>query len=221
MGYSIAIDGPSGAGKSTIASILAKKLGILHLDTGAMYRAVGLKILRLGIDFNDEQTIFEVLQKTDIDVNFENGIQTVFLDGENVNAFIRIHEVSQAAAKVSTLKCLRILLANAQRNIAQKYDMVIDGRDIGTYVLPEAKFKFFLTADDTVRAKRRYEELISKGQAVDYNTVLDDIRKRDLMDTTREIAPLRQAEDAIIIDSSNLTPEQVVETMFEIIKERL
>lgn len=220
MRYSIAIDGPSGAGKSTIASLLAKELGILHLDTGAMYRAVGLKILRLGIDFNDEKNIFEVLKKTEVDVNFENNIQTVFLDGENVNNLIRIHEVSQAAAKVSAIKCVRTIMADAQRNIAQKYDMVIDGRDIGTYVLPDAKFKFFLTADDEVRAKRRYEELKSKGQLIDYNTVLDDIKKRDKMDSTREIAPLKQAEDAVLIDSSQMTPIEVVQKMLKIIKER-
>lgn len=220
MRYSIAIDGPSGACKSTIASLLAKELGILHLDTGAMYRAVGLKILRLGIDFNDEKNIFEVLKKTEVDVNFENNIQTVFLDGENVNNLIRIHEVSQAAAKVSAIKCVRTIMADAQRNIAQKYDMVIDGRDIGTYVLPDAKFKFFLTADDEVRAKRRYEELKSKGQLIDYNTVLDDIKKRDKMDSTREIAPLKQAEDAVLIDSSQMTPIEVVQKMLKIIKER-
>lgn len=219
MYYSIAIDGPSGAGKSTIASILAKKLGILHLDTGAMYRAVGLKILRLKIDYNDERAIHEILKKTKIDVTFEDNIQTVFLDDENVNTLIRIHDVSQAAAKVSALKCVRTMLVETQRNIAQKYNMVIDGRDIGTYVLPNAKYKFFLTADDNVRAKRRYEELKSKGQAIDYGIVLDDMKKRDKMDITREIAPLRQAKDAFLIDSSDLTPMQVVETMLRIIKE--
>ncbi|HEY8423926.1 MAG TPA: (d)CMP kinase [Clostridia bacterium] len=221
MGYAIAIDGPSGAGKSTIASALAKELGILHLDTGAMYRAVGLKILRLGVDFSDEKTIAEILNNTEIDVKYENGVQKVFLDGENVDSLIRLHEVSKAAACVSSLKCVREKLAQAQRNLAKKYDMVVDGRDIGTYVLPDAKFKFFLTADEEVRAKRRYEELKEKGQAIDYNTVLEDIKKRDIMDMTRAIAPLKKAPDAIIIDSSNMTPAEVIHTMINYIKERL
>lgn len=219
--YSIAIDGPSGAGKSTIATMLANRLGILHLDTGAMYRAVGLKILRLGIDFSDEKAVDEVLQKTHIDIEFENGVQNVLLDGENVNIQIRVHEVSQAAAKVSTLRCVRTALVHAQRKIAKKYNMVIDGRDIGTCVLPDAKYKFFLTANDEVRAKRRYEELKNAGQKIDFETVLQDIKKRDIMDTTREISPLRQAEDAILIDSSNMTPSEVVEKMLDYIKEHL
>lgn len=221
MRYSIAIDGPSGAGKSTIASMLAKELGILHLDTGAMYRAVGLKILRLGIDFLDEKVISEILANTEIDIKFEDGVQKVYLDGENVNSLIRLHEVSKAAAATSSLRCVREKLAQAQRDIAQKYDMVLDGRDIGTYVLPDAKFKFFLTASEEVRAKRRYEELKEKGQNIDYNTVLEDIKKRDIMDMTREIAPLKKATDAVVIDSSDMTPDQVVQTMIKYIKERL
>ncbi|HEY8419565.1 MAG TPA: (d)CMP kinase [Clostridia bacterium] len=221
MRYSIAIDGPSGAGKSTIASALAKELGILHLDTGAMYRAVGLKVLRLGLDFSDEKAISEVLANTEIDIKFENGVQKVYLDGEDVNSLIRLHEVSKAAAATSSLRCVREKLAQAQRNIALKYDMVVDGRDIGTYVLPDAKFKFFLTANEEVRAKRRYEELREKGQSIDFNTVLEDIKKRDIMDMTREIAPLKKASDAIEIDSSYMTPNQVVQTMLKYIKERL
>jgi cytidylate kinase len=221
MCYSIAIDGPSGAGKSTIADALAKRLGILHLDTGAMYRAIALKTIRLGIDFNDENTISKVLQDTEIDVKFENGLQMIFLDGENVNSQIRVHEISQAAAKISTLNSVRTVLANAQRNIAQKYNMVVDGRDIGTNVLPCAKYKFFLTADDNIRAERRYQELKSRGQEIDFETVLNDIKQRDQMDTTREFSPLKRAEDAVLIDSSNLTPLQVVDTMLSHIKELL
>lgn len=221
MSYSVAIDGPSGAGKSTIASALAKELGILHLDTGAMYRAVGLKMLRLGIDFSDEDIISQILEKTDIDIKFEDGKQRVYLDGENIDSLIRLHEVSKAAASISGLKCVREKLAQAQRKLALKYDMVVDGRDIGTYVLPNADFKFFLTADEQVRARRRYEELKEKGQNIDYNIVLEDIKKRDKMDMTRAIAPLKKAQDAIVIDSSNMTPAQVVQTMISYIKERL
>ncbi|HHW89374.1 MAG TPA: (d)CMP kinase [Clostridiales bacterium] len=221
MRYSIAIDGPSGAGKSTIASALAKKLGILHLDTGAMYRAVGLKILRLGIDFSDEDTIAQILKNTDIDIKYECGVQKVYLDGENVDSLIRLHEVSKAASAVSALRCVREKLAQAQRKLAQRYNMVVDGRDIGTYVLPDAKYKFFLTADEKIRAKRRHEELKEKGQLIDYNAVLEDIKKRDQLDITRAIAPLKKAPDAIVIDSSNMIPLEVVQTMINYIKERL
>lgn len=221
MHYTVALDGPSGAGKSTVATMLATKLNIIHFDTGEMYRALGLKLIRLNIGFEDEEKIYKILDNSVIEVKFSKTGQEIYLDGENVSELIHEHSVSQAAASVSVFKNVRQKMASVQREIAKQHDMVIDGRDIGTFVLPDATFKFYLTAAVEERARRRYEELNLRGQKIDYNVVYEDIKKRDFKDMTREVAPLKQADDAVLIDSTYIEIEEVVEKMLKHIKERL
>ena len=206
----IALDGPSGAGKSTVAKALAARLGLVYLDTGAMYRAVGLKALRLGLPLKDEQALLPMLEETQLRVTRENGEQHVYLDGEDVSLSIRTPEVSMAASAVSTVGAVRRWLVAMQQEIAKGLDVVMDGRDIGTKVLPDAEYKFFLTAADEVRARRRYDELRAKGQDVDFDEVLKDLRARDLQDSTRKESPLVQAADAVLVDSSGLNVDEVV-----------
>lgn len=214
----IAIDGPSGAGKSTIAKILAGKLGITYLDTGAMYRAVGLKALRSGVDPTDAVAVEEMLKNTEIDVATENGVQKVYLDGEEVSGFIREHRVSRAASDVSAVPCVRFAMVDLQRKIASKKDTVLDGRDIGTYVLPNADFKFYLTASVEERAKRRYIELIAKGENCTLEKIAKDIETRDYNDSHRTLAPLKMADDALKIDTTFMTIEQVSEKIISVIR---
>lgn len=214
----IAIDGPSGAGKSTIAKELAKVLDIIYLDTGAMYRAIGLKALRLGINTEDEVGIKGILDSTNIEILYENGTQKVILDGEDVSMAIREHQVSKAASNVSKIPEVRLKLVAMQRDIASKNNVVLDGRDITSYVLPNANHKFFLTATAEERAKRRYNELIEKGQNVIYDNILNDINDRDYNDTHRDFAPLTRTSDSIFIDSTNMTKEQVIDYILECIK---
>ena len=206
----IAIDGPAGAGKSTVAREVAKILHITYLDTGAMYRAVALKCLRLGVDPNDEAAVLSFLDGTDIAIRYLEDVQHVFLDGEDVSGEIRENRVSRAASDVSRHKPVRLKLVELQRRIAERQNVVMDGRDIGTFVLPQATYKFFLTATPEERASRRYLELMAKGEKIRYEDVLADIVARDENDSQRDFAPLRQAEDAMLIDTSKFTAREVV-----------
>ena len=208
--YQIAIDGPSGSGKSTLARSLSRILGILYLDTGAMYRACGLKAIRMGIDPKDEPKVTEMLGSLNIDIRFVDGEQHVFLDGGDVSSEIRQPNVSVAASDISSLFPVREKMVLMQRKIAGERSVVLDGRDIGSHVLPEARFKFFLTADPGERAKRRHEELTMKGMASTYSEVLEGILYRDRQDSSRAFAPLRKMPDAIEIDTTHNTPEQTL-----------
>lgn len=217
--YNIAIDGPSGAGKSTAARALAARLNIAYLDTGALYRAVGLKAMRCGWKENNDD-VAEKLGHTDIRVAYENGRQIVYLDGEDVSVAIRNDEVSSWGSRFSALPSVRAALLGLQRRIADEYSSVLDGRDIGTCVLPSAKYKFFLTASVDKRALRRYNELRSRGADAEYEKVRADIEARDYRDTHREVAPLRKADDAIEINSDDLDAEEVIQKMLSYISER-
>lgn len=214
----IAIDGPSGAGKSTIAKEIAKRLNIIYLDTGAMYRAIGLKAVRLGIDTEDVQGVTGILDSTKIEIKYEDGVQIIYLDGEDVSTAIREHHISKAASNVSKIPAVRLKLVAMQREIAAKNNVVLDGRDITSYVLKDANNKFYLTATPEERAKRRYNELVEKGQNVDYETILADINDRDYNDTHRDFAPLTRTEDSVFIDSTELTIEQAIEKILSYIK---
>ncbi len=213
MSYNIAIDGPSGAGKSTIAKFLAKKLNILYLDTGAMYRGVGYFVTKRGIDPADEQRVLSVLDEISMEIIYDNGSQRVIVCGEDVTPFIREHSISMAASTVSKIPAVRIKLVELQRKIASSTDCVLDGRDIGTYVLPDAKYKFFLTAAPEERARRRHVELTEKGSDITFEEVLADVKARDYQDMNRDFAPLKPADDAVIIDSTNMSVEDVAESI--------
>ncbi|ADL42524.1 cytidylate kinase [Caldicellulosiruptor obsidiansis OB47] len=213
----IAIDGPAGAGKSTISKLLASQLGYIHIDTGAMYRAVGLKVLKNNISPHDSRKIVEILNSTDIKIKLVDGKQLVFLDGEDVTEEIRQPEVSMYASDVSKIREVRERLVKMQQDLAKQKGVIMDGRDIGTHVLPNAELKIFLTATAEERAKRRFLELKQKGYDVDYYQLLDEIKKRDQNDMTREFAPLRIAEDAIVIDSTSLSIEEVLQKILELI----
>lgn len=215
----IAIDGPSGAGKSTVARILAQRLGIAYLDTGAMYRALGLKALKLGIDPADEPAVSGMLSDTKVDVALHEGGQRVFLDGRDVTEDIREHRVSKTASDISALPVVRKKMAELQRQIAAKSSCVLDGREIGSFVLPGADYKFFLTASAGVRAARRTKELAEKGQHLAYEEVLRDIESRDQRDAGRAFAPLKCVSDAVVVDSSELTAAEVVDKFLNVIGE--
>ncbi|MCH5163880.1 MAG: (d)CMP kinase [Clostridiales bacterium] len=214
----IAIDGPSGAGKSTIAKILAKELNITYLDTGAMYRALGLKAYQSGISPSDEAAVSELIDKTTIDVQAGENGSIVFLDGRDVSAEIRQHHISKMASDISALQCVRIYMVDLQRKIAARRDSVLDGRDIGTVVLKDAEFKFYLTASVEVRAHRRYIELMARGEQCDEAQIQEDIARRDYNDMHRQHSPLKKADDAIEIDSTSLTIQEVKDKMLDIIK---
>ena len=207
----IAIDGPSSSGKSTVAKLLSKKLNILYLDTGAMYRACGLKAKRLGIDCLDEAGVSSFIKNIDLQVKYQDGSQHVYLDGEDVSNEIRKNEVSMLASKISSLSIVREKMVEMQREVASVQPCVLDGRDICMYVLPNAKYKFFMTANPEIRAKRRHKELDAKGQTVNFDDLLREINERDYNDSHREFAPLAIAPDAVVIDTTNLTAEEVVE----------
>lgn len=213
---SIAIDGPAGAGKSTIARLLADRLGILYLDTGAMYRAIGLKAIKTATDMRSGTAIGQMLENTDLDIVFGAEGQQVILDGTDVTADIRTPEVSIAASDVSALPVVRLRLVELQRHIAAKQDLVLDGRDIGTFVLPQARFKFYLTADVRERARRRLKDLQARGdRSVSFEQVLEDVCYRDKQDSGRAMAPLKQADDAILIDTTGLSVEEVIGRVLE------
>ena len=209
----IAIDGPSGAGKSTISKMLAKKLGLLYLDTGAMYRAVALYADRKGVDVNDKEKVIPLLADIDIDFLGDGEEKRIYLNGEDVSEAIREHRVSKMASDVSKIKEVRLFLVEQQREIAKKSDIVLDGRDITSFVLPDSKYKFFLTATPEERARRRYEELKAKGADVSYEKILEDVNDRDYNDTHRDFAPLVQTDDSVLIDSTNLTTDEVIEVI--------
>lgn len=216
----VAIDGPAGAGKSTVARAAAKALGYIYVDTGALYRAVGLNALRAGIQTDDADAVTAMLDSIRVELKFENGEQLVLLNGENVSSEIRTPDASMAASNVSAIPAVRAFLFDLQRNIAAENDCIMDGRDIGTVVLPDAQVKIFLTASPEIRAKRRYDELIEKGQQVDFRDVLDDLIKRDYNDSHREVAPLRPADDGVIVDTSELTLEESINKVIEVIGEK-
>ncbi|MBO4262565.1 MAG: (d)CMP kinase [Clostridia bacterium] len=216
----IALDGPAGSGKSTVAKIIAKKLDILYLDTGAMYRACGLKCQKEGVSVEDEQKVRELTENIDLDVVYEKGAQVTCLDGEDVSGKIRTPEISMLASRVSAYPFVRVKMVEKQREIAASTDCVLDGRDIGTYVLPNAKYKFFVTADDRIRAERRYKELTEKGQKVDFDTLYEELKRRDYNDSHREFAPLKQADDAILIDTSGIDADEVAKKILSYVEER-
>ncbi len=218
---SVAIDGPAGAGKSTISKQLAKKLEFIYVDTGALYRATGLKFLRQGIDTKLECDIPALLDITKIDIKFINGEQRVFLDEEDVSELIRTPEASMMASAVSAKPPVRAFLLEMQRKLARENNVIMDGRDIGTVVLPNAEVKIFLTASVETRANRRFIELKERGSSATYEEVLDDMKVRDYNDSHREIAPLKPAQDSIIVDTSALSFEESVETLYNIIKEKM
>ncbi len=218
MGVNIAIDGPAGAGKSTIAKIVAKKLGYIYVDTGAMYRAMALYLLRQGVDPKDAEAVSEKCREADITIRYENGEQVVYLNGENVNAFLRTEQVGNMASVSSANPDVRRKLVELQQKLAADADVVMDGRDIGTCVLPNAEVKVYLTASSKVRAKRRFDELTAKGEKCDIDVIEKDIVERDYQDMTREISPLKQAEDAILVDSSDMTIEEVADRIMTLKK---
>lgn len=211
MSYQIAIDGPAGAGKSTVARAVAKKLGYIYVDTGAMYRAMALYLLRLHISSADADRISEASRDAVINIAYENGVQQVFLNGENVTAYLRTEEVGNMASASSVNPDVRRKLVELQQDLAARENVVMDGRDIGTCVLPDADVKVYLTVTTACRARRRYDELAAKGENCDLAAIEADIRERDERDSNREYAPLRQADDAVLIDSSDLTIEEVIE----------
>ncbi len=217
MSYSVAIDGPAGAGKSTIAKMVAKKLGFIYVDTGAMYRAMALHLLRKGIPATDSAAISAACEDADITIQYQNGEQVVLLNGENVNGLIRTEEVGNMASSSSTNGDVRKKLVALQQKLAKTAEVIMDGRDIGTVVLPDADVKIYLTAGSDVRAKRRFDELTSKGEICDLQKIEKDIIERDERDMNREISPLKQADDAILVDSSYMTIEEVVEKIISLI----
>ena len=218
MGYSVAIDGPAGAGKSTIAKEIARRMNFIYIDTGAMYRAMALYLLRNGIRSDEKEKIEEYCQRADISIAYENGEQVVLLNGENVNRFIRTQEVGNMASATSVNGMVRKKLVALQQKLAASRKIIMDGRDIGTCVLPEADLKIYLTASSGVRAKRRYDELMAKGQKCSLKEIEAEIIERDKRDMEREISPLRQAEDAVLIDSSEMSVEMVIQRIIELIE---
>ena len=218
----VAIDGPAGAGKSTIARKAASELGFIYVDTGALYRTVALNALRNGVkDTKNSKEVIPTLKTAEVSLKFIDGEQHVFLRDEDVSTEIRQNEVSMAASNVSSIPEVRTFLFDLQRNIAKNNDCIMDGRDIGTVVLPDAKIKIFLTASPEARADRRFKELQEKGQDVQYDTILKEIKERDYQDMNRATAPLKQAEDAVLVDTTEIGLEESVELMINTIKERL
>lgn len=215
--YAIALDGPSGAGKSTVAKLVAKTLEITYLDTGALYRALGYVCLKNGVDVNDGDAVAKCIKDIDVNIVYLDGVQSVIADGEDVSSKIRTPEVSMAASAVSAIPYVRQKLLGLQRGIAEKSSVILDGRDIGTVVLPQAEFKFFLTASAYERARRRFDELTVKGQATTYENVYNDVITRDRNDSTRAIAPLKRALDAVEINSDNMTAQDVADYICSVV----
>lgn len=217
----VAIDGPAGAGKSTIAKRLAKDMGFIYVDTGALYRAIGLYTLRKGVDIHDTVGVIGLLPEIQVDIKYVGDEQHVFLNGEDVNGLIRTEPVSMAASAVSAVPEVRTFLLETQRDLARRYSVVMDGRDIGTVILPDAECKIFLTAKPEVRAKRRYDELVAKGVKAVFEDVLEDLKRRDWDDSHREVAPLKLADDGIEVDTSGLELEESVALVKDIVKKKL
>nr|WP_076777459.1 (d)CMP kinase [Lachnoclostridium phocaeense] len=213
MGYNIAIDGPAGAGKSTIARLVAKEKGYIYVDTGAMYRGLAVHFLNRGISPEETDKIKEACRDAEVSIGYEDGQQQIYLNGENITSRLRLEEVGNMASKSSTIPEVREKLLSLQRELARRQDVVMDGRDIGTCVLPDADVKVYLTASSRTRAKRRYDELTEKGIPCDLAQIEKDIIDRDTRDMNREISPLRQAEDAVLVDSSDMTIRQVADAI--------
>ena len=220
MSINIAIDGPAGAGKSTIAKKLAQKLGYVYVDTGAMYRAMAYYFLQQGIDKTDEAAINAAVDGADVTIRYVDGAQQVLLNGEDVTGSLRSEQVGNMASNTSVYPAVRVKLVALQQKLAQTTDVIMDGRDIGTCVLPDAQVKIYLTASVGTRAKRRYDELVEKGEKPDLAKIEADIEERDYRDMHREMSPLRQADDAVLVDSSEMNIEQVVSAILEIVKEK-
>lgn len=221
MNYKIALDGPSGTGKSTTAKLLAKKLSFIYIDTGAMYRAVGLFCVKNNIDINDEEKIKNNLDNIDINIFYKDGNQEIELNNEIVSKEIRENNISKCASVVSQYKDVREKLVMMQQNLAKKNSVIMDGRDIGTVVLPDADLKIYLIASDEIRAERRFKELQEKGQDVEYSKILEELKERDYRDSHRENSPLKKADDAIELDNSNMTIEEVADKILKLFNEKV
>ncbi len=220
MGFNIAIDGPAGAGKSTIAKRVAKELGYIYVDTGAMYRAMALAVLRRGIPAAEEQAVAEAVEHMEVSIAYEGGEQQILLNQENVTGLIRTEEVGNTASLTSAYPAVRAKLLRLQQELAKKADVIMDGRDIGTCVLPDAPLKIYLTASVETRGKRRFDELTARGEACDLTAICRDIQERDRRDMSRETAPLKKAEDAVLVDSSDMTIEEVTAAIVSCARER-
>ena len=214
----IALDGPAGAGKSTVAKAIAKQLNITYLDTGAMYRTVAVFMLSKGIEPEQADKVEQELENVKIEIKYEDGIQKMFLCGEDVSQKIRENHISGYASRFSAIPAVRVFLVRMQQELANKYDCILDGRDIGTCVLPDAEYKFFLTADSAERARRRTKELIEKGVEADFDKIKAEIEKRDYDDSHRAVSPLKQADDALLVDSTNMNADEVVEFIISKVK---
>lgn len=221
MSFNIAIDGPAGAGKSTIAKLAAKELSFIYVDTGAMYRTIALALLRAHTDIEDAEALAAALAQIEVGISYEDGVQQVYLNGENVSGLIRTEEVSDMTSRSSAKPQVRAKLTDLQRDLARRENVLMDGRDIGTMILPQAQLKIFLTASVRTRAERRYRELAERGEVCTLQEIEKDIEERDYRDSHRETAPLRQAEDAVLIDSSDLTVDEVVRRIVELAKARM
>lgn len=221
MSHSIAIDGPAGAGKSTIAKLLAKKMNYIYVDTGAMYRAMAVHFSKNGINPDDESAIDNAVKDVDINIVYSEGVQQVILNGENVTGLLRTEETGRMASNTSKYSSVRTKLVDLQRELARKTDVIMDGRDIGTVVLPDAFCKIYLTASSDARAQRRYNELVEKGEKCNYDEIKADIESRDYQDMHREISPLKQADDAVLVDTSDMNIEQVVDELTKIINAKV
>ncbi len=221
MSMNVAIDGPAGAGKSTIAKKVAAKMEYIYVDTGAMYRSLALYFIRKGINKDDEAKISEAVKECDVTIEYEDGQQQVLLNGENVTGLIRTEEVGNMASSSSTYKAVRAKLLDLQRKLASENDVIMDGRDIGTVILPNAQAKIFLTASVDTRANRRYKELKDKGESPDLEKIKKDIEERDYRDSHRDEAPLKQADDAVLVDTSDMSIDEVTDRLIEIIKSKI
>jgi len=221
MSFNIAIDGPAGAGKSTVARGAAKELGFVYVDTGAMYRTIALKLIREGVSPEDEDQVEKVLENTEISMGYQDGVQCMFLDGDDVSDEIRTPKVSQMASVTAAQPLVRAFLLDLQRDLAKKQDVLMDGRDIGSTILPDAQLKIYLTASSRERARRRHLELKTKGEDCDIDSIQKEIEERDWRDMHRESSPLVQAKDAVYLDTSDMTQEEVVREIVRLAKERM
>ena len=221
MHYCVALDGPAGAGKSTVAKAVAKNLEILYVDTGALYRSLALFAINNNVSCSDEENVLKILDKANVELKYVDKVQRVFLNGEDVSEKIRTPEISMGASDISAIPAVRQFLLDLQRKIAKENSVIMDGRDIGTVILPDAEVKIFITASAEIRAKRRYDELIEKGQDVVYEDVLKDVIERDYNDSHRKIAPLKQADDAILLDTSSLSLDESIDAVIEIINNKI
>ncbi len=221
MSFNVAVDGPAGAGKSTIAKTVAKRLHLIYIDTGAMYRAMALYMLRNGISPDDAGEVVRNCENADIKIRYENGGQVVYLNGENVNSCLRTEDVGNATSVISAIPEVRQKMVEMQRSLASENDCIMDGRDIGTCVLPDAALKIYLTADSSVRAKRRYDELTARGVECDLKKILADIEERDYRDMHREVSPLTMAQDAVLVDTSDMTIDEVTERLVRMCMEKM